>query len=114
MERCGAFLVFGTSDYGADTGNPASTHHEVQYWLNECKMMDKSRKTILLRMTPWEQRFDNLTARVLFGQNEFTLPWLLGEPMPSDLVGNIVKALEVTEIDREESPAHQISPRTNH
>ena len=29
MEACDALLVFGSRDYGEDTGNPASTYHEI-------------------------------------------------------------------------------------
>ena len=30
LERADAFLAMATADYGEDTGNPASTYHEVQ------------------------------------------------------------------------------------
>ena len=30
MEACDALLVFGSRDYGEDTGNPASTYHEIK------------------------------------------------------------------------------------
>ena len=30
MEACDALIVFGSSDYGQDTGNPASTYHEIK------------------------------------------------------------------------------------
>ena len=45
-------------------------------------------------MIPWEDDFNELSARVLFGRNELTLSWGLGEPMPADLADDIVKALE--------------------
>eukprot|EP01051_Picozoa_sp_SAG22_P016647 SAG22_NODE_2392_length_2623_cov_5.797544_4_plen_82_part_00 len=31
IKNAGAFLVFGTSDYGVDTGNPTCTAHELKY-----------------------------------------------------------------------------------
>ena len=37
-------------------------------------------------MIAWEDDFDELSARVLFGRNELTLSWGLGEPMPEALV----------------------------
>ena len=30
MEACDALIVFGSCDYGQDTGNPASTYHEIK------------------------------------------------------------------------------------
>ena len=30
MEACDALIVFGSRDYGQDTGNPASTYHEIK------------------------------------------------------------------------------------
>ena len=53
----------------------------------------QGKKTILLRMIAWEDDFDELSARVLFGRNELTLSWGLGEPMPAGLVDDIMKAL---------------------
>ncbi|CAJ1443812.1 unnamed protein product, partial [Effrenium voratum] len=32
LSRCDAFLAFGTKDYGEDTGNPASTYKELEWW----------------------------------------------------------------------------------
>ena len=45
-------------------------------------------------MIPWAAQFDFITARVLFGRNELTLDWQLGEPLPPTLIDDIVKALE--------------------
>ena len=36
MEGCDALVVFGSRDYGQDTGNPASTYHEIKVRL-ACK-----------------------------------------------------------------------------
>ena len=49
---------------------------------------------ILLRMIPWEQDFDHLQARVMFGMNSLVLSWMEAAPMPGDLVDGIVAALE--------------------
>ena len=44
-------------------------------------------------MTPWEEEFDHITGRVLFGRNELALSWVIGEPMPEDLPDHIINAL---------------------
>ena len=89
MEACDALLCFGTKNYGEDTGNAASTYHEVHrfvlhderevyplksprtpspqiaYWQNHVKNKSAAKKTILLRMIDWDDDFDHITARVL-------------------------------------------------
>ena len=35
MRKCDVFLALATKDYGADTGNTASTFHEVRTWKEE-------------------------------------------------------------------------------
>lgn len=47
-------------------------------------------------MIRWEDDFNELSARVLFGRNELTLSWALGEPMPAGLVDDIMKALDTS------------------
>ena len=56
--------------------------------------MDRKKKIILLRMIPFGQDFEHLQARVMFGMNKMTLYWELGQTMPADLVGAIVKAVQ--------------------
>eukprot|EP01047_Picozoa_sp_COSAG01_P000879 COSAG01_NODE_17_length_39991_cov_30.596160_38_plen_128_part_00 len=90
IERASTFLVFGTKHYGEDTGNPASSYEEAKYAQNEQKHI------ILLRMIGWEEEFDHLTARVLFGKNKLEMQWLPGEPMPTTLVRDIVTSIENT------------------
>eukprot|EP01052_Picozoa_sp_SAG31_P040472 SAG31_NODE_5868_length_2282_cov_6.325240_1_plen_237_part_10 len=77
IEHSDTFLVFGTQNYGEDTGNPASSCAEAKYAQHQGK------RIILLRMIPWELDFDHLQARVMFGQNKLTLDWQLGAPMPA-------------------------------
>ena len=48
MLRCDAFLALATKDYGADTGNTASTYHEVRMWKE--KYQPKGKPLIPLRM----------------------------------------------------------------
>ena len=45
-------------------------------------------------MIPWEEQFDHLLARVVFGQNRMATLWLETQPeVPAELVLNIKKAL---------------------
>ena len=62
IERADTFLVFGTSDYGQDTGNPASTFYESKFAQNT------KRRIILIKMIPPNGRFEHLQARQLFGK----------------------------------------------
>ena len=55
MLRCDAFLALAMKDYGADTGNTASTYHEVRMWKE--KYQPKGKPLIPLRM---------VSARCLF------------------------------------------------
>ena len=48
---------------------------------------------ILLRMIDWDKEFDHLTARVIFGRNDLTLSWLIGQPLPPTLVEDILKTI---------------------
>lgn len=88
IEQAEAFMVFGTINYGEKTDNPACTFYECQYAL------DRQKKIILLRMTPWEKDFEHVQARRMFGMNELALSWMDGAPMTTELVNSIVEALE--------------------
>ena len=46
-------------------------------------------------MIPWEAEFQELQARVLFKRNMLTLEWQQGQPMPSGLVREILKSLDL-------------------
>ena len=58
MAKCDGFLAMATQDYGADTGNTASTYHEVRTWKGEYQ----SKPLIPLRM---------VSARFLCGCFDF-------------------------------------------
>jgi hypothetical protein len=91
IEQAEAFLVFGTSNYGEKTSNPACTYFESEYARNLGK------KIILLRMIPWEgdgSVFQHTQARVMFGMNSLTLSWMQEEPMPESLPDDIIAALQ--------------------
>ena len=98
IEYADTFLVFGSQNYGEDTGNPASTHAESKYAQNLQK------RIVLLRMIPWDAQFDHLQGRVMFGMNQLTLDWPSGTPMPPDLVGNICAAIDGTATPEPDSP----------
>ena len=91
MARCDGFLAMATQDYGADTGNTASTFHEVRTWNENYRPTGKP--LIPLRMIPWSEEFEHETARTLFGSNLLTLTWIKGKPMPSGLVDEILRGL---------------------
>jgi hypothetical protein len=88
LEHADTFLVFGTSHYGEDTGNQASTFYESKY------AVDRKKRIILLRMIPYGQDFEHLQARVMFGMNKLSLYWVLGQPMPLTLVDDIARAID--------------------
>jgi len=103
IDACDVFLVFGTQDYGEDTGNDACTYCEANY------ARAQGKRFLLLRMIPWGQRFYFPKANWLFGQNFLALEWLSGEDMPPELPGQIVQfvtakpaALEVQDLTREQ------------
>ena len=88
IKHCKTFLVFGTHDYGEDTGNSASTYCESKYAMNNGK------KIILLRMIPSDQEFTHWWAEWIFGQNRKFSAWIEGQPMPTNLVDEIVKSTQ--------------------
>ena len=42
---------------------------------------------------PWGDEFEHDTGRVLFGSNLLVLTWIKGEPMPNELVEEILRGL---------------------
>jgi protein-L-isoaspartate O-methyltransferase len=87
IEKADTFVVFGTADYGQNTGNPACTYYESKFALTNRK------RIILLRMIPYGAQFEELQARQLFGVNKLSLEWIQGCTMPPSLVSDIVKAV---------------------
>ena len=99
-------------DYGADTGNTASTYHEVRTWKEEYQPKDKP--LIPLRMVsqrarlfvfsvltrsrrfapPWDDAFEHeRQPGELFGSNSSSTTWIKGEPMPRELVDEVLRGL---------------------
>lgn len=85
IEKCDTFLVFGTSGYGADTGNQASTFYEYKH------AFALKKRIVLIRMIPFGQNFEELQGRVTFNANKLILTWIEGEPMPPSLVADILR-----------------------
>ena len=44
---------------------------------------------------PWSDEFEHETARELFGSNLLALSWIRGEPMPGELVDEILRGLGI-------------------
>ena len=42
---------------------------------------------------PWDGEFEHDAGRELFGSNLLSLTWIKGEPMPSELVDEILRGL---------------------
>jgi hypothetical protein len=87
IEASDTFIVFGSAKYGEDTGNQACTYYEYEHAFN------RKKRIILIRMIPFDQDFDELQARVIFGANRLVLEWLVGQPMPGGLPDQIVRAI---------------------
>ena len=51
------------------------------------------KRIILIRMIPFDQEFEELQARVIFGANRLVIPWMVGAPMPPDLPDTIMRAM---------------------
>ena len=108
-----AFLYLTVSpraQYGQDTGNPAATFHEVRVWREEhepegkplipLRMVRARSPALRSRLTrpvvcqiPWGEEFTFPAARELFGSNLLTLTWIKGEPLPAELVDDLLKAI---------------------
>jgi hypothetical protein len=88
IEHCDTFVVFGSAHYGEKTGNQACTYYEYEY------AFGKKKRIILLRMIPWEQEFQELKGRVIFGANKLAVPWMVGQPLPISLPDQILQAIQ--------------------
>jgi hypothetical protein len=90
IEACDTFLVFGSAKYGEDTGNQACTYNEYQHAFSQKK------RIILIRMIPFDQQYEELQGRYIFGANKLVLPWVVGSSMPPDLPAKIIEAIGLT------------------
>ena len=87
IEHCNFFIIFGSAEYGEDTGNSACTYNEAKF------AQGKGKTVILIRMIPFDEQFKHLQARVMFGLNKLEVPWMLGTPMPPSLPDMIMEAM---------------------
>ena len=60
---------------------------------------------------PWGDEFEHETARELFGSNLLALTWIKGEPMPGELVDEILRGLGL-ERETEEQRRQRLSARS--
>ena len=130
MAKCDAFLAMATKDYGANTGNTASTYHEERTWRKEYQPKGKPliplrmvrasthfhfiicriTRSALLAQIPWGDEFEHEMARELFGSNLLALKWIKGEAMPGELVDDILRGLGL-ERETEEQRRQRVSNR---
>ena len=89
IEYADTFVVFGSKHYGQDTGNPACTYYESNF------AQSLQKRIILIRMIPFDEKFEQPQARFMFGLNKLEIPWLLGTPMPADLPEKVAEAMEL-------------------
>ena len=62
-------------------------------------MMRRPGKCLLpVRMIPWEEDFLHVAAMVIFGSNYSVAFWLKGEPMPDNLVQQLVSEITVKKV----------------
>jgi len=64
----------------------------------------------IMQMIDWEEKFEHLQARVMFGVNRLTLFWLKGALMPPDLVQQLLNALQLPGAAEEVQPEPELEP----
>ena len=60
---------------------------------------------------PWGEQFEHETARSVFETNLLALTWIKGEPMPGELVDEILRGLGL-ERETEEQRRTRMASRT--
>ena len=78
---------------GSQSVRSAATVRRLMMYKQKPVRDKKGKVLVPLRMIPWDDEFDHIRARVLFNTNKLTLTWILGDPMPENLVADIVGAL---------------------
>lgn len=89
-----AFIAFATATYAEDTGNPACTYQELQYWRTTMAKTFPD-KLIPICMLRDGESFDVsrkgvFAAKVLFGTNLAYELWPLGSSRRVDWRGNVL------------------------
>ena len=90
------FISSGTKEYGKDSGNPASSAEEVQYWSGSYAKRGKMRP-ILVRMIPFSAEFKHSAADRLFNvDGNLQVLWLPkgNDPCPNEILRHILDLTE--------------------
>jgi len=88
MSKCEAFIAFATSTYAEDTGNPASTYKELNYWQTRMQLVHPNRLIPIKMLQPGEafdvERKGVRAADVLFNSNLAYVSWPAGSTRTAD------------------------------
>jgi len=105
MENSDGFVVFGTSNYAADTGNTASTFKELSYWQNRLAKKKPDRLFPLNMLRDGEEEHEHIMARVLFNTNDAWAHWPKGTPLPDKVVQGILAKFGLSQASADDSTA---------
>lgn len=95
LQNSKIMVVLGTANYAEDTGNPASTYEELNFWQTT---MQKERREyqgglVPINMLKPREVHKHTLAKILFGSNKSYELWMPGEPLPEKVVRAIQKKL---------------------
>ena len=123
MSGCEAFIAFATSTYAEDTGNPASTYKELNYWQTRMERLYPNR-LIPIKMLRDGENFDLtkkgvVAADVLFNSNVAYELWPVGSTrqadgttkVPAKILDNIIAAVAGRKRGAAKSAAFSLLPR---
>ena len=100
LDKCKMVIVFGTATYGRSTTS-FSTYHEINYTI------DEKRPFYLIKMC---DRWEETHVRMKFGQRTMYTLWMPGDPMPNDLIANILAKLDTIDEELEKEAAEVVLP----
>ena len=100
LDKCKMVIVFGTATYGRSTTS-FSTYHEINYTIDEKKPF------YLIKMC---DRWEETHVRMKFGQRTMYTLWMPGDPMPNDLIANILAKLDTIDEELEKEAAEVVLP----
>jgi len=123
MSGCQAFIAFATSTYAEDTGNPASTYKELNYWQTRMERLYPNR-LIPIKMLQDGENFDLskkgvVAADVVFNSNVAYECWPAGSTrqkdgttrVPAKVLENVIAAVSGSKKAAAESAASSLLPR---
>lgn len=82
LSNAAMMVIFGTDDYGTSEKCNFSTKEELQF------AKEDSIPTFLIKMC---SNFNDPVAQAALPNSLMHVPWIIGKPMPDDLVPKIVK-----------------------